>query len=270
VHVARAPSAPVPVLFEPMLYLVFQGGKRLTVGGRDFTYGPDRLVTMAVDLPAVVAITEASAQTPYLSLEIPLDRSLLASLIAEMPPRDRLDVQPLSIHPLPPAVLEPALRLARLFDTPADARVLAAGAHREILYRVLSTPGGDALRSLAVTDSVLASIGTTTQWMQQHLDVAMPVEGLAAMANMSVTSFHRHFKQATGTSPVNYRKTVRLHEARRRLAGRTDTVSNIAAAVGYISPSQFSRDYKRAFGAPPSQEATEVRVAAGAYLGGDA
>jgi transcriptional regulator GlxA family with amidase domain len=83
---------------------------------------------------------------------------------------------------------------------------------------------------------------------------------------MSVTSFHRRFKQATGTSPANYRKTIRLHEAGRQLAARTDSVSNIAAAVGYISPSQFSRDYKRAFGSAPSQDATEFRIGAGPYL----
>lgn len=260
-HIARAPWGPMPVMFERMLYLVFQGGKRLVIGGRSLTYGAGDLVTMAVDLPAIVEVTQASDRAPYLAVEIPLDLPELTSLIADMPPWVPADVPSVGIHPLPPSVLEPTLRLVRLMSTPADAKVLAAGLRREILYRVLSTPGGDALRVLVVSDSALASIGTVMRWMQRHLDSAIPVAALAAMANMSVTSFHRHFKKATGTSPLIYHKTIRLHEARRRLAARTDSVANIATAVGYVSPSQFSREYKRAFGSAPSRDTADLRIA---------
>jgi AraC-like DNA-binding protein len=260
VHVAHAPWPPVPVLFEPMLYLVVQGGKRLLAGEREVAYGPDTLVTLAADLPAMVEVTEASTQRPYLSLEVPVELDVLTALIAELPPRPRLDVPALGVHPLPEGVLEPALRLARLVEVPGDAAVLAPAARREILYRVLGTPGGDALRCLAVTDSALASVRHVMGWMQRHLDGPVPVEHLAAMASMSPSAFHRHFRQATGTSPTSYHKVVRLHAARRRLAARAGTVSAIAAEVGYVSASQFSREYKRAFGTTPSADAAAFRV----------
>ncbi|MCZ2811945.1 AraC family transcriptional regulator [Modestobacter sp. VKM Ac-2979] len=254
-HAVRTPSVPARVLFQPTLYLVVQGAKRLMLGDREITYGGGELVLMGLDLPALVQVTRASEDEPYLSMEIALDRQVLAAVAAEMPSGSRDDAEALTVGPLPAAVLEPALRLLQLMDVPTDARVLADAVKREILYRVLSSPGGASLTQLIQADSLLARIGQVTEWMRDHLEEPVRIDELASRAAMSVTSFHRGFKSVTGTSPGRYHKMLRLHEARRLIVARSDNLVRISAAVGYVSPSQFSRDYKREFGSAPVVDA---------------
>lgn len=264
VHVSRAPSAPASVLFQPVLHLPFQGRKRLVVGEKDIAYGAGDLVILAAHLPAFVEVTRASDTEPYVALEIPLDRPLISALVAEMPPQPRTDVGPVSLARLPESALEPLLRLMRLSTEPEAAKILAGDVRREIFYRLLTSPVGDALRGLLQLESALTRIDGVTAWMQDHLDVPVKVEDLALRANMSVGSFHRRFREITGTSPGNYHKTVRLHEARRQIVDQAGTLAEIASAVGFVSPSQFSRDYKRAFGVAPSWDAALYRASAGA------
>jgi AraC-like DNA-binding protein len=264
VHISRAPSAPTSVLFQPVLHLPFQGQKRIVVGPRNILYGAGDLVILAAHLPAFVEVTRAAAEEPYVALEIPLDRQLLSALVAEMPPHPRTDVGPVSVARLPESVLEPVLRLLQLSSDPAAARLLAPSVRREIFYRLLASPVGDALRGLLQVESALARIDGVTAWIQDHLDEPVGVEDLALRANMSVGSFHRRFREITGTTPGNYYKTVRLHEARRQIVGQAGTLSQIASAVGFVSPSQFSRDYKRTFGVAPSQDAALFRTSTGA------
>lgn len=254
-HAVRTPGPPVSVLFAPTLYLVVQGAKRLMLGDREIAYGGGELVVMGLDLPALVQVTEASRAAPYLAIEIALDRQVLAALAAQIPFRLRDDREALTITPLPAPVLEAAVRLLQLMDDPTDARVLAEAVKREILYRVLVSPGGDSLLQLLQAQSVIARIGHVTEWMRDNVDAPARIDHLASRAAMSVTSFHRAFKTVTGTTPGQYHKMLRLHEARRLVAARSDSLTRIAAAVGYTSPSQFSRDYKRAFGAAPVTDA---------------
>jgi AraC-like DNA-binding protein len=251
-YLERAPSHPVALLFRPTLYLVFQGAKQLLLDDRTVSYGAGDLVTSSIDLPATVQVTEATDDAPYLAVELAVDRDLLAGLATEMPPLSSPPDETVTVRPLPESVLDPVLRLLRLLDEPAAAGVLARGVQREIFYRVLAVPDGGALLHLVRTDSALARIGHLTRWMHEHLDTPVDVARLAARAAMSTATFHRHFKAATGTSPINYHKQLRLHEARRLIAIDDDSVSRIAAAVGYASPSQFSRDYKRVFGTSPA------------------
>lgn len=254
-HSAREPGLLVPALFHPTIYVVVQGAKRLVLGDREIRYGAGELVLLGIDLPALVQVTEASDDVPYLAVEIALDREVLGALAAAMPLHPREDRHAVSVHPIPEAVLQAMLGLLRLIDDPTDVQVLAAAVKREVLYRVLRSPGGDGLLQLAQADSALARIGRATEWMHDHLEAPVTIEHLASRAGMSLTSFHRIFRSATGTTPGHYHKMLRLHEARRLVALRCDTFTRIAATVGYASPSQFSRDYKRAFGSPPTTDA---------------
>lgn len=254
-YCTRAPSAPVVLLFRPLLYLVFQGSKQLLLDDRTVSYGAGDLVTCSIDLPATAQVTEAGEDEPYLAVELAIEHDLLADLAAEMAPLSSPPDETLSVRPLPDTVLDPVLRLLRLLDDPAAAAILSRGVQREIFYRVLAGPDGGALLHLVRTDGALARIGHLTRWMHENVDAPVDVARLAERAGMSAATFHRHFKVATGTSPIDYHKQLRLHEARRLIAVDDDSVSRIATAVGYASPSHFSRDYKRVFGTSPAFDA---------------
>lgn len=254
-HVTHELVAPMPMLFHPTLYVVLQGAKRIIVGVRQIDYQAGQLVLMGADLPALVEITKAAAEAPYVAVELTIDRQVLGDLVAQMPPRPRAHADSVGVYPLPPAALEATLRLVRLMDDPVDARVLAAGMKKEVLYRVLGSEAGGALLQMVRAEKTLADIGRVTDWMHRHLDGPVAVEDLASRARMSVTTFYRVFRDATGTTPAQYHKMLRLHEARRLIALRSQNVTSIAETVGYASPAQFSRDYKRAFGSAPIHDA---------------
>ncbi|GGP49983.1 AraC family transcriptional regulator [Saccharothrix coeruleofusca] len=258
-HLSRSPSAPVPIVFEPMLYLVFQGRKQIVLDDWIIDYGSEDLVITYLDLPALTRVTEADQTRPYMAVELPLDLDVLVDLATDMRLPPVAEARAVSVRPLPEAVLDPVLRLLKLLGSPMDAKILADGLKREITYRVLTSPQGDSLLQLINVEGVARRIRSSTEWMRHHVDAPVDVGTLANRAGMSVTSFHRHFKAATGTTPVEYHKRVRLHEARRLLTGEVETVSRIATAVGYASPSQFSRDYKRMFGTPPAADPLRLR-----------
>ncbi|WP_157017586.1 AraC family transcriptional regulator [Cryptosporangium arvum] len=254
VHVATDVAPPAPVIFEPMLYLVFQGAKRILLSDREISYGPGELVTTAAHIPALAEVVAASDRFPYRALEIPFDQQLVTALIAELGELPSSPAESVAVNPLPRSVLDPVSRLLELAHDPDAARVLAAGVKREIWYRILTGPNGGAFVELTRTHSALGLVHELTQWMHEHLHEPLDVGRAATHANMSVTSLYRLFKAATGTSPGSYHKRLRLMEARRRVVERSDTVGRIAAAVGYASPSQFTRDYRRAFGTSPTAD----------------
>ncbi|WP_345646396.1 AraC family transcriptional regulator [Streptomyces tremellae] len=254
-HVTRERVAPTLTLFHPTLYVVLQGAKRIILGGRQIDYSGGQLVLMGLDVPALVEITEADGKTPYLAVELAVDHEVLGELVALMPPRQPSRPQSVGVHPLPSSALTATLRLVKLMESPTDARVLAPSVKREILYRVLSSEGGDGLLQMVRAQEALTGIGRVTNWMHGHLSTPIAVEDLAARARMSVSTFYRAFKDATGTTPVQYHKMLRLHEARRLVALRSRSMVSISETVGYASPAQFSRDYKRAFGTAPAHEA---------------
>ncbi|MEE1943008.1 AraC family transcriptional regulator [Streptomyces sp. TRM 70361] len=258
-YLSRSPGTPVPIVFEPMLYLVFQGRKHIILDDRVIDYGNGDLVIAYMDLPALTHVTEADETKPYLAVELPLDLAMLVDLATNTQLLPGTEAQAVSVRPLPEAVLDPMLRLLQLLDSPMDAKILAGGLKREITYRVLTSPHGNSLLQLINVDGVLQRIRRSTEWMRHHIDTPVGIGTLANLAEMSVTSFHRHFKAATGTTPAEYHKRLRLHEARRLLAGESESISRIAMAVGYASPSQFSRDYKRTFGTPPAADPLRQR-----------
>jgi AraC-like DNA-binding protein len=237
-----------------MLYLVFQGAKQLIFGDEVIDYRSDDVVMMGMAIPALSRVTEADDAAPYLAVELSLDLGTIAELAMKLDMSPRQTAQAFAVCPLPKSVLEPTFRLLRLLDSPTDAEILADGLKREIVYRMLASPHGGFLLQLVRMDGVLARIRLATEWMRDNLNAPIHVASLANQAGTSVTSFHRHFKSATGTTPVEYHKRLRLHEGRRLLASTTDTVARISSTVGYASPSQFSRDFKSAFGTPPTTD----------------
>ena len=253
-------TRPVPSLYEPMLCVVLQGAKEVIIGERRLRYDPATYFIGALELPASGCVVKASPDEPYLALSLALDREGLASLLSELPPAAGPDAETagFGVSPVTFRLLDACLRLLRLLDEPQDIRVLAPLLEREIFYRLLQGPQGDVLRQVARCDSRLAQVRNAIAWIRTHFDQPLRVEALAELAGMSLASFHRHFKAATAMSPLQYQKHLRLQEARKLLIARQDA-ARAAYAVGYESPSQFSREYARLFGAPPARDASRLR-----------
>jgi transcriptional regulator GlxA family with amidase domain len=149
-----------------------------------------------------------------------------------------------------------------LLDTPEDVPVLGAGIEREILWRLITGPRGSTIRQIGLADSRLAHLARAIRWIRSHYNETLRVEELASLATMSVSSFHRHFRAVTSMTPIQFQKEIRLHEARTRLLAKPGDVTGVGFAVGYDSPSQFSREYRRMFGVPPSHDSRALRDAA--------
>src|SRR6185312_14998464 len=161
-----------------------------------------------------------------------------------------------------PALLDAIGRLLALLDSPDDAAALAACVEREVLWRLVTGPQGATVRQIGLADSRLAHLARAIRWLRGHYDQTVRVEQLAALATMSVTSFHRHFRAVTSMTPIQLQKQIRLNEARARLLTEPGDVAGAGFAVGYDSPSQFSREYRRMFGVPPGRDAVALREAA--------
>ena len=259
-HSATAPTAPVSGVYEPMLCLVLQGAKHVTIGDRTMRYDPSSYFVASVELPAAGWITEASPGQPYVALGITIDRAMLTDLIAQVPvpPDTAAATAGFAVNAVTPQLLGSVARLLELLDTPGDAPVLAPMLHREILYRLLQCEPGSTLRQIARADSRLSQVQRAIEWIRVHYDAPLSVDALAALAGMSKASLHRHFKAATAMSPLQYQKQLRLQAARRLLVGHTDA-QRAAHHVGYESASQFSREYARMFGLPPARDAERLR-----------
>ena len=250
---ADAPTTPVPALFE--FYLLLQGAKRLTVAGRSFGFRPGTAAAASVGLPFTSQVVEACAEEPYLGIEWKIDAGVVASLLLDMPDSTDRQTGAISVAQIDDGVTEPLGRLLRLLDTPTDIPVLAPYFERELCYRLLQSPLGPRLRQIGRHGTRFGQIKRAAAWIAGNADKPMSVERLAAQVGMSVTSFHRHFKAVTAHTPLAYRRHIRLLDARRRLASGGDTVTGTAFATGYGSASQFSREYKRAFGVRPIRDA---------------
>jgi len=259
----REKTAMLPGLFQPMVCIVLQGAKEVTIGDRLLRYDPASYFIASMELPASGRVVEASVERPYISVGLGLDWRGLAALLAEMPVVADTQAAAFGVSPVTPELLDPFLRLMRLLDTPRDIPVLAPLMEREILYRLLQGPQGNVLRQIALASGRLSQIRQAIACIRQRFDQPLRIEDLAGLAGMSAASFHRHFKEATAMSPLQYQKTLRLQEARRLLVADYDA-TRAGFAVGYESASQFSREYARLFGAPPARDAIRLRDEAAA------
>ncbi len=264
---AAARSPQVNTMYRPTLCVVAQGRKQVALGERLFEYDASNYMIVTVDLPVTGCIVEADETRPYLSLSIDLDPLCVADLLLADPSAAAVRehcASALAVSPLGEELLDPVARLLRLLDRPSDAAVLAPLVQREIHYRLLQGEQGGLLRQAAVAGSHLSQIGRAADWIRSHYAEPIHVEALAGQAGMSVTSFHRHFKAITMMSPLQYRTRIRLQEARRLMLVDSEDAGRIGFGVGYESPSQFSRDYRRMFGMPPAADAARLRRGEGA------
>lgn len=250
------PEHLLAAVYDPMINLILTGSKTMTVGERTFHYDPATYFVMSVGLPAVGAVHPAATGEPYLAVSLTLDPAIVAALIRDLP----VDVcrtlagSGFSVAPVNGELLDAWVRMLRLIDRPDEIGVLAPAYEREILFRVLQGPLGWMLRDVASPDTALSRIGVAIDWIRRNFTEQIRVEALADMAALSVSAFHRHFKAVTALSPLQYQKRIRLLHARSQLIAGQGSATSIAFSVGYESPNQFSREYARLFGLPPSKD----------------
>ena len=254
------PEHKLAAVYEPMINLILTGSKTMTVGERTFEYDPATYFVMSVDLPAAGSIHPSATGEPYLAIKLGLDPQIIANLLAEIPKPTggRLFDAGFSVAPVTPELLDAWLRMMRLLDRPEEIAALSPAYEREILFRVLQGPLGWMLRDIATPDTSLSRISVAIDWIRQNFATQIKMEALADMVALSVSAFHRHFKAVTALSPLQFQKRVRLLHARELLISGQGNATSVAFVVGYESPNQFSREYARMFGLPPSKDVTKA------------
>lgn len=257
---ANGTNCPVSVLYQPMLCLVLQGEKEVTVGEQVYHYGPGDFFINSVELPISTRIVDSTEDNPYVSLTIELQAERIAQIISDSLQLAKADAvqQCFVLERIEDNVLDPLIRLSELIQSPADAAFLAPMVDREIIYRLLQGKQSGIVHQIAGNDHRVNRIRDITNWMKQNFTQAISVKALSDLAGMSQASLHRHFRAATGMAPLQYQKTLRLQQARKLLLEGKD-VSESAYEVGYESPSQFSREYSRMYGRAPSADAKRLR-----------
>jgi len=256
----KIPEHLLAAVYDPMINLILQGSKSMTVGDRTLRYDPATYFVMSIELPAIGTVHPAATGEPYLAVSLTLDPVILATLLADLPePASRHDSDPgFSVAAVTPELMDAWVRMLRLMGDPDGITALAPAYEREILFRVLQGPHGWMLREIAAPDTAMARVNKAIQWIRRDFAQPLRVEHLAQRAAMSVSAFHRHFKAVTTLSPLQYQKRVRLLQARTLMVGSARSVTAAAYEVGYESPTQFSRDYAKVFGLPPGRDAGRI------------
>jgi AraC-like DNA-binding protein len=257
-------SKSVQAVSEPLFALVVQGEKKLLLNEEKFQYGVAQYLVMSVDLPLSVCMVEAPPDQPYLGLKLKLDPVQLCEIIAQTnsdSDRKENSVRGWCVSDANPSLLDCAIRLINLLETPQDIPFLAPMMIREIYYRLLTKHQGEAIRQVATAGSNMQRIAEVIRQIKVEFTQPLRVEDLAEQANMSTASFHRHFKAVTSMSPLQYQKQLRLLTARQMMLAEKADAVQAAYQVGYESASQFSREYVRMFGAPPIRDVERLRTA---------
>lgn len=240
----------------PMAVLTIQGAKLIEAGPYKFELRSGTLLVTCVDMPSISSVLTASPERPYLSLIVSLDRNILAEQVATFAPVPASDAQCASAwtEKADLEYLDIFRRIAAFALQPAASGALLALLMRELHLRLLSDPRAALLRSLYWRNSRESRLSGVINWLRAHVSTPVNMEYLARMANMSISSFHRHFKAITGSSPLQYHKKLRLYEAQRIMLSSDLGVAETAVAVGYESITQFNREYRRMFGLPPGRD----------------
>lgn len=257
-------SAAICGVAEPILAIVIQGKKEAMLGEETYQYGAAQYLVVSVDLPLSGFVIEATSDKPYLGFKLNLDPAQLCDIIAQIQPgigKKENSVRGLFVSDADVPLIDCATRLTRLLDTPQDIPFLAPMIIREIYYRLLMGEQSEAVRQIATSGSNMQRIAAVIRRIKANFAESLRIEDLAEQANMSPASFHRHFKEVTSMSPLQYQKQLRLLEARRLMLAENADATNAAYQVGYESPSQFSREYSRMFGAPPIKDIERLRIA---------
>lgn len=249
---------------DPIFAILVQGKKEALLGEEIYRYGAAQYLVVSVDLPLSAFITEATPDQPYLGFKLTLDPLQLCDLITQtnaMKRQPENAVRGLFVSTIDTLLLDCALRLAKLLDTPEDIPILAPLIVREIYYRLLTSEQGEAVRQIATSGSNMQRIAEVIKRLKADFTQPLRIEDLAEQAKMSASSFHHHFKAVTSMSPLQYQKQLKLLEARRLMLAENSDASHAAYHVGYESASQFSRECSRMFGAPPIRDIEHLRTA---------
>ena len=261
-------ASPESSMSGTVLAVIAQGGKRLALGNRVYDYGAGQYLITSVDVPVTGHVTGAAPGRPTLGFGMTLEPAVIAELLLQAGPADlprfRGTARPgIAVSDAPDELLDAVVRLLRLLDRPRDRKVLAPLVKREILWQLMTGEQGDLVRQLGLADSSLSHITRAAQWIRENFTRPFRVEEVAQLSGMSVSAFHRNFQAVTAMSPIQFQKHIRLQAARLLLANRPNDITGVGLRVGYDSPSQFSREYRRLFGAPPSLDAVRLRGGAG-------
>jgi AraC-like DNA-binding protein len=258
---SRRQTTGASLIYTPMICVMAQGEKRVALGDRMFRYAASDYLISSLDLPVTGTILHSSEKNPYLSFSVAIEPLALSEMVLKLPaiPRHGDPACALAIGRVNAGLYDACLRLLRLLDEPTMIAALTPLITREIFYRLLRGKHGSMLRQSFADNGHTAQIANAIRWIRSHFSEPYSAETLAEMVHMSVPSLNRHFRAVTAMSPLQYQKRVRLQEARRLLVtGETDAAT-AAFQVGYSSPSQFSREYVRAFGTPPRSDAERLR-----------
>lgn len=240
--------------YEPALCLILQGAKEVLVGTREISFGVGECLLISHDVPVVSRITRASQASPYLALILGIDHTLLRSLYGDFGEAIINDARSLEVGHAGQELTDALYRLVCATQNEADALVLFTQILREVHYRILQAPFGGALRNLLRVDSHASNISKAIAIIRTQYGDTLAVSELAKSVGMSTSSFHQHFKSITESTPLQYQKDLRLLEARKLITTAGENVTAAALKVGYESPNQFSREYKRKFGISPSSD----------------
>jgi AraC-like DNA-binding protein len=257
----EAPTQPSSGVYEPCICLVAQGAKRVVLGGDEYVYDANHYLISSVGLPVVANVVEASPEVPLLGLALKLDMRMLAQMLVDsnLPasrPASRASCsgRGMRVNEVSMPLLNAFQRLLDLLESPHDVPVLSPLIHKEILYRLLVGEQGHYLRQLVSTGSHGFQIARAIDWLKNNFIQPLKIDSLARQIGMSTSTFHYHFRAMTSMSPLQYQKWMRLHEARRLMLMEHLDATSAAFQVGYESPSQFSREYRRQFGTPPLRD----------------
>lgn len=259
---ASRADEPVCMIYEPSVCIVAQGRKRSMVADREFRYDQSNYLVIKADVPIISHHVDATPGRPFLCMRMKLDSAAIAALMLERGMKPTGSDEPesaLVISSVTRDLIDASIRMLRLLETPGDIPTLAPLIEREILYRLLQGDQTSKLGQIAFAGSKLRQVTRAIAWIRQNFREPFSVEATAAQANMSASQLHLHFKAVTTLSPLQYQKQLRLQEARRLMLTQNLDAAATAYAVGYESPSQFSREYRRLFGVPPAADGRRLR-----------
>jgi AraC-like DNA-binding protein len=258
-----APSEPVQGVYEPSLCIVAQGSKRVMLGDEIYHHDPGQFLLVSVGLPAACQIIDASPEAPFLALHIELDAGQIGELILAAGPPERYGrpQRGLAVSGAERPLLDAVVRLMHLLESPRDIGVLAPLVLREITYRLLVGEQGLQLWQIAAGNGPARRVAAAIRWLTDNFALPFSIEAMARQVRLSPSALHHQFKAVTAMSPLQYQKRLRLQEARRLILNEALDAASAGFRVGYESPSQFSREYRRLFGQPPQRDMALLRTA---------
>jgi AraC-like DNA-binding protein len=257
-----SPTMPNACTYEPSLLLIPQGKKRVDLGKTHYTFGQSHFLLTSVQLPVISRVVSASGELPYLAFFLKLDISTVRDVLntdAVSVSKSSPEMRAMGLGLATPELVRSCSRIMELLEAPQDIPFLGNLLQREVIYRLLQGTQGERLRAIAAVGGHVQRTGKAVAWLSANYEKPLRVEELAKLAGMGLSTLHSHFRELTGMSPLQYQKQLRLRRARQRLLMEEIDAATAAFEVGYESPSQFNREYRRFFGQPPIRDIKALR-----------